>query len=123
MKIDSYLKHWYYYAYNRTRIHFYRTLTLYLQVLSASRKIQFNYDDGSSHPSSNEKSKQSTRIAAQEDHILLRQQSSNRSRAKSSFTTETPAYEARIKQLSVFQTRQINGCLIRAPTTFYTDIW
>ena len=93
------------------------------QVLSASRKIQFNYDDSSSNSPSYEKSKQSTRIASQDDHILLRQQSSNRSRAKSSFTTETPAYEARIQKLTVFQTRQINGCLIRAPTTFYTDIW
>ena len=92
-----------------------------IQVLSASRKIQFNYDDSSSHSPSNEKSKQSTRITSQDDHILLRQQSSNRSRAKSSI--ETTAYEARIKTLTVFQTRQINGCLIRAPTTFYTDIW
>ena len=92
-----------------------------IQVLSASRKIQFNYDDSSSHSPSNEKSKQSTRITSQDDHILFRQQSSNRSRAKSSI--ETTAYEARIKKLTVFQTRQINGCLIRAPTTFYTDIW
>ena len=34
-----------------------------------------------------------------------------------------PKCENRMKQLTVYQARQINGCLIRAPTTFYSDIW
>ena len=87
--------------------------------MSASRKIQFNYDDSSS----NEKTRYSAKASSQDDHILQKQQSSYRSKGKSSFGAENTSYEARIKQLTVFQTRQINGCLIRAPTTFYTDIW
>ena len=31
--------------------------------------------------------------------------------------------KSHIEHLTVYEARQINGCLIRAPTTFYTDIW
>jgi len=100
-----------------------KIMRLLYEVLSASRKIQFNYDDSTSTSSSNEKTRYSTKSSSQDDHNLQKQQSSYRPKGKSSFGAENSAYEARIKQLTVFQTRQINGCLIRAPTTFYTDIW
>ena len=72
--------------------------------------IQFNYDDSSSSsPSSQEKAKSTRKIVQDVEG--------------STPSKNSEAYENRIKQLTVFQTRQINGCLIRAPTTFYTDIW
>ena len=84
--------------------------------------IQFNYDDTATGDQSNSNMK-----ANQVDHNIRRRACCN-TEAESTNTALSMKHnsgtsETKIKQLTVFQARQINGCLIRAPTTFYTDIW
>ena len=88
--------------------------------MSESRLIQFNYDDSSINAI--EKLKQSK-------ESIRATNSDNNPHKRGCYSLEGKCINTgacaqhRIKQLSVFQTRQINGCLIRAPTAFYTDIW
>ena len=89
--------------------------------------IQFNYDDTATGDQF-----KSTSIPNQGERNMRRQTSCNAEAESTNPASNTNimckkhkygACENRIKQLTVFQARQINGCLIRAPTTFYTDIW
>ena len=81
--------------------------------------IQFNYDESSNSVDKLKQSKQSKGIPPGE-HNMTKQTCC---RLEGKCVNSGVCALHRIKQLSVFQTRQINGCLIRAPTTFYTDIW
>ena len=92
--------------------------------------IRFNYDDSTSgepFKSSLNVNQRDTSLRRKEFPNAEAERINTQTNAQSKHTTcmkhKSETCENRIKQLTVFQARQINGCLIRAPTTFYTDIW
>ena len=90
-------------------------------MLSESRLIQFNYDESSNSVEKLKQSKQSKSTHHGDNNMAKQSSCRLEEKCVNSGPYKCPLH--RIKQLSVFQTRQINGCLIRAQTTFYMDIW